>query len=84
MGEREHRKLDKHSHAVNLGSHYPRTRARRHRSESCRGRLVSATTVIWTEVAKRLASDWSVARQLTPSQWEEWLRELSRTTDLTK
>jgi restriction system protein len=35
------------------------------------GRLVSATTVIWTEVAKRLASDWSVALQLTPSQWEE-------------
>jgi restriction system protein len=35
------------------------------------GRLISATTMIWTEVAKRLASDWSVARQLTPDQWEE-------------
>jgi uncharacterized Zn finger protein (UPF0148 family) len=35
------------------------------------GRLVSSTTVIWTEVAKRLASDWSVAYQLTPEQWEE-------------
>jgi restriction system protein len=35
------------------------------------GRLIRSTTVIWTEVVKRLASDWSVAQQLTPEQWEE-------------
>lgn len=35
------------------------------------GRLISATTAIWTEVAKRLASDWSVAQQFTPEQWED-------------
>jgi restriction system protein len=35
------------------------------------GRLVSSTSVIWTEMAKRLASDWSLAQQLSPEQWEE-------------
>jgi restriction system protein len=35
------------------------------------GRLISSTSAIWEEVVRRLASDWSVAQQLTPQQWEE-------------
>jgi restriction system protein len=35
------------------------------------GRLISSTSVIWEEVVRRLASDWSMAQQLTPQQWEE-------------
>jgi restriction system protein len=35
------------------------------------GRLVSATSLIWTRVAKQLANDWTLAQQLTPDQWEE-------------
>jgi restriction system protein len=35
------------------------------------GRLVSSTSFIWMEIAKRLASDWTHATQLTPDQWEE-------------
>ena len=37
------------------------------------GRLVSSTSVIWAEVAKRLASDWSLAQELEPYQWEEMI-----------
>ena len=35
------------------------------------GRLVSSTSIIWTEIVNRLAADWSLAQQLTPRQWEE-------------
>src|ERR1019366_2397482 len=37
------------------------------------GRLVSSTSVIWTEIAKKLASDWSFAQMLEPYQWEEMI-----------
>lgn len=35
------------------------------------GLLISAQTALWTEIATRLGSDWKLAYQLTPTQWEE-------------
>jgi restriction system protein len=35
------------------------------------GILIKSTTAIWLEIARLLGSDWSLASQLTPTQWEE-------------
>jgi restriction system protein len=35
------------------------------------GILIRSTSDVWAEIVQRLGSDWSVAYQLTPEQWEE-------------
>jgi restriction system protein len=35
------------------------------------GVLVRSTAAVWSEIAKHLAKDWSLAFQLSPRQWEE-------------
>ena len=35
------------------------------------GLLIRSVSVVWNEIVQRLGSDWSVAFQLTPRQWEE-------------
>jgi restriction system protein len=40
-------------------------------SRSAEGVLVRSQAAIWTEIIQQLSTDWSKARELTPSQWEE-------------
>ena len=35
------------------------------------GILVRSTSAIWSEIVQKLGSDWNLAFQLTPDQWEE-------------
>jgi restriction system protein len=35
------------------------------------GILIKSTSAIWLEIARRLGTDWALASQLTPTQWEE-------------
>jgi restriction system protein len=35
------------------------------------GVLIRSVSVVWNEIVQRLGSDWSLAYQLTPRQWEE-------------
>jgi restriction system protein len=39
--------------------------------KTAEGILVRSTSAIWSEIVRRLGSDWSAAFQLTPDQWEE-------------
>jgi restriction system protein len=39
--------------------------------ETAEGILVRSTSALWSEIVQRLGSDWSLAYQLTPEQWEE-------------
>lgn len=35
------------------------------------GVLIKSTSAIWLEIARTLGTDWALASQLTPTQWEE-------------
>jgi restriction system protein len=37
------------------------------------GLLIQCATGLWLEIAKHLGNDWSLAMQLTPTQWEEMI-----------
>jgi hypothetical protein len=39
--------------------------------KTAEGILVRSTSAIWHEIVQKLGSDWSLAFQLTPDQWEE-------------
>ena len=39
--------------------------------EVAEGTLIRSISSVWAEIAQRLRSDWSVAHQMTPRQWEE-------------
>jgi restriction system protein len=40
-------------------------------TKTSEGMLIKSTTAIWLEIARLLGSDWSLASQLDPTQWEE-------------
>jgi restriction system protein len=35
------------------------------------GVLLKSTSIVWTEIARKLAADWTIAYQLSPENWEE-------------
>jgi len=37
------------------------------------GVLIKSQSAVWLEIARKFGSDWSLAMQLTPEQWEEMI-----------
>jgi restriction system protein len=41
------------------------------RTKLVEGTLVRSVSVVWNEIVRKLGEDWSVARDLSPEQWEQ-------------